>query len=171
MLRYFNESIRIFMSDKNEHLNVSERGFALVLALIACMILISLGALIMTLSNNDIKTSGQILGQKRAMIAAEKGVQRLIQQYNFDNIAANVQTTLPADLAVDPNSCYLISIPNPTGTMHPSGFSMDWQLSTYDVEVTGWNKQYGGTDTTPGPDHVTIGLGIGHLGDASLIHK
>jgi len=159
------------MSDMKKNQKNSERGFALVVALIACMILIALGALIMTLSTGDIKTSSQIIGQKKAMIAAEKGVQRLIQQYNFDNIAANVQTTLPADLAVDPNSCYLISIPNPTGTMHPSGFSMDWQLSTYDVEVTGWNKQYGGTDTTPGPDHVTIGLGIGHLGDASLIHK
>lgn len=156
------------MSDTNQHQDLSEKGFALVLALIACMILVALGALIMTLSTGDIRTSSQILGQKRAMIAAEKGIQRLVQQYNFDNIPAVNQTTFAADLAVDPNSLYTISIPNATGTLHPVGFGMEWQVSTYDVEVTGWNKQYGGTDTTPGASKVSIGVGIGHLGDASL---
>ncbi len=151
------------MSDMKKNQKNSERGFALVVALIACMILIALGALIMTLSTGDIKTSSQILGQKRAMIAAEKGVQRLIQQYNFDNIPNAMQTTLPADLAVDQFSQYQIAIPNATGTMHPAGFSMDWQLSTYDVNVTGWHEHYTG--------NVTIGVGIGHLGDASLIYK
>ena len=141
----------------------SEKGFALVVALIACMILIALGALIMTLSTGDIKSSSHILGQKRAMNAAEKGVNRLIQQYNLDNTPANVQTTLADDLVVDPNSLYTISIPNATGTIHPSGFSMDWQLSTYDVNVRGWHQHYTG--------NVTIGVGIGHLGDASLIYK
>ncbi len=159
------------MKEKTKHHSHSEKGFALVLALIACMILIALGALIMTLSTGDIKTSGQILGQKRAMMAAEKGVQRLIQQYNFDNIPANVQTTFAADVAIDPNSLYSINIPNATGTVHPPGYGMDWVLSTFDVIVTGWNKQYGGTATAPGDSSVSIGVGIGHLGDASLIYK
>lgn len=151
------------IKEKKRRHDRSEQGFALVLALIACMILIALGALIMTLSTGDIRTSSQLLGQKRAMIAAEKGVIRLLQQYNFDNIPNATQTTLGDDLAADPNSLYTINIPNATGTMHPAGFSMDWQLSTYDVEVTGWHNHY--------PGNVTIGLGVGHLGDASLIYK
>ena len=42
----------------------SEKGFALVLALIACLILVALGALVINLSTGDLKTSGQILGEK-----------------------------------------------------------------------------------------------------------
>ena len=159
------------MTEINEQQGGSESGFALVLALIACLILIALGALIMTLSTGDIRTSGQVLGQERALIAADKGIQRLLQQYNFDNIPNTTQKTFANDLLADPNSIYNISIPNATGTIHPAGYSMDWQLSTYDVIVTGWNKQYGGTDTTPGDSSVAIGVGVGHLGDASLIYK
>jgi len=156
-----------YMTVINKQQNGPESGFALVLALIACMILIALGALIITLSVGDIKTSSQILGQQRAMIAAEKGVNRLLQQYNFDNIPNATQTTqvdFPDDYAADPNSLWTISIPIATGTIHPAGFSMDWQLSTYDVVVTGSHLKYPGTS-------VAIGVGIGHLGDASLIYK
>lgn len=152
------------MTEINEQQSGHESGFALVLALIACLILIALGALIMTLSTGDIRTSGQVLGQQRAMIAADKGIQRLLQQYNFDNIPNTTQTTFANDLLADPNSIYNISIPNATGTIHPAGFSMDWQLSTYDVIVTGSHQHYPGTS-------VAIGVGIGHLGDASLIYK
>jgi len=42
----------------------SEKGFALVLALIACLILVALGALVINLSTGDLKTSGQILGER-----------------------------------------------------------------------------------------------------------
>jgi Tfp pilus assembly protein PilX len=145
----------------------SEKGFALLLALIACVILVALGALVINLSIGDIKTSGSILGNKRAMLAAEKGVGRVIQEFNAGTIPTSVQYTSAADLAVDPNSTYQIAIPFRTAAQSMVGYSPPWGMATYSIDVTGTNgaAAYSGKQ-------VTIGVGIGYGPiDTSLIYK
>ena len=143
----------------------SEKGFALLLALIACLILVALGALVINQSIGDIKTSGQILGNKRAMLATEKGVNRVIQAFNTGTVPTSVQTTLAADLAVDPYSTYEISIPVNTGTQSLSLYSTNWGIVTYSIDVTGRNTAYSGKQVTIG-----VGLGYGPV-DTSLLYK
>ena len=145
----------------------SEKGFALLLALIACVILVALGALVIYLSTGDLQTSGSILGNKRAMLAAEKGVGRLIKAFNAGTVPTSVQTTLAADLAVDPNSNYVISIPVRTAAQSMVGYSPPWRMATYSINVTGSNgaAAYSGKQVTIGG-----GLGYGPV-DTSLIYK
>ena len=145
----------------------SEKGFALVLALIACLILVALGALVIYLSTGDLTTSGSILGNKRAMLAAEKGVGRVIQEFNAGTIPTIVQTTSADDLAVDPNSTYQISIPFRTAAQNMVGYSPPWGMATYSIDVTGSNAAaaYSGKQVTIG-----VGLGYGPI-DTSLIYK
>ena len=143
----------------------SEKGFALVLALIACLILVALGALVINQSTGDIKTSGQILGNKRAMLAAEKGVGRLIQAFNAGTVPTSVTNTSADDLAVDPNSTYTISAPVRTAAKGMAGYSPPWGMATYSIDVTGRNTAYSGKQVTIG-----VGLGYGPV-DTSLIYK
>ena len=147
----------------------SEKGFALLLALIACVILVALGALVINLSTGDLKTSGQILGEKRAMLAAEKGVGRLIQVFNANagNVPTIVTTTSADDLAVDPTSTYTISAPNRTAAQSMVGYSPPWGMATYSINVTGSNAAaaYSGKQATIG-----VGLGYGPV-DVSLKYK
>jgi Tfp pilus assembly protein PilX len=143
----------------------SEKGFALVLALIACLILVALGALVINLSIGDLKTSGQILGEKRAMLAAEKGVGRLIQEFNAGTIPTSSQNTSADDLAVDPNSTYNISVPFRTAAQSMVGYAPPWGMATYSINVTGGNTAYSDKLVTIG-----VGLGYGPI-DTSLIYK
>jgi phosphate/sulfate permease len=143
----------------------SEKGFALVLALIACLILFALGALVINMSIGDILTSSQILGNKRAVLAAEKGVNRLLQNFNADNVPTGEQTTLAADLAVDPHSTYTISVPDNTGFRSMTGYTSPWGMVSYGIDVTGQNTAYSNTHVT-----IRVGLGYGPI-DTSLIYK
>jgi hypothetical protein len=143
----------------------SEKGFALVLALIACLILVALGALVINLSTGDLKTSGQILGEKRAMLAAEKGVGRVIQEFNAGTIPTITQYTWADDLAVDPNSTYKIDQPVLTAAQSMVGYAPPWGMATYSINVTGGNTAYSDKLVTIG-----VGLGYGPI-DTSLIYK
>jgi Tfp pilus assembly protein PilX len=145
----------------------SEKGFALVLALIACLILVALGALVINLSTGDLKTSGQILGEKRAMLAAEKGVGRLIQEFNAGTIPTITQYTWADDLAVDPNSTYKIDPPVRTAAQSMVGYAPPWGMATYSIDVTGTNGA-----AAYSSKQVTIGVGLGYGPiDTSLIYK
>jgi Tfp pilus assembly protein PilX len=145
----------------------SEKGFALVLALIACLILVALGALVINLSIGDLKTSGQILGEKRAMLAAEKGVGRLIQEFNAGTIPTSSQNTSADDLAVDPNSTYKIDPPVRTAAQSMVGYAPPWGMATYSINVKGIN-----TATAYSDKQVIIGVGLGYGPiDTSLIYK
>ena len=143
----------------------SEKGFALVLALIACLILVALGALVIYLSTGDLKTSGSILGNKRAMLAAEKGVGRVIQEFNAGTIPTITQYTWADDLAVDPNSTYKIDPPVRTAAQSMVGYAPPWGMATYSINVTGGNTAYSDKLVTIG-----VGLGYGPI-DTSLIYK
>ena len=140
----------------------SERGFALVAAILACLIFMALAMLVISLSTGDLKTSATIVGDKKSLSAAESGVQNLSQ--NFDPSAANYGcSTSWQDVSAtnDPGSQYRYSAAA-ASTMPPlplAGYSMEagqgWGMTRYNIAVEGQNTTYN-TKT-----QVDVGIGYG----------
>jgi Tfp pilus assembly protein PilX len=148
----------------NKQRRSAERGFALVTALIACVILFALAMLVIQLSTGDLRVSAKSVGDKKAASAAETGIHRAMQNFNPQNLAdaAITATTLNAiningvyylqvDATNDPNSVYTISIPTlPASgpafvplTGYSIGGGQSWGQRRYVVNVEGRNTAYG----------------------------
>jgi hypothetical protein len=137
----------------------SEAGFALIAAIMACLILLALGMLVISLSTQDIKVSTKIVGEKRALAAADTGINSLSQTFN-PQTPILVPTTVNR---ADGVSRYTINYPatRPTlgAIMIPlSGYSVSgrqqWGQSRYNIDVVGENTEYN--------TRVTIGVGVGY---------
>jgi len=128
----------------------------------ACLILFALTMLILNLSTSDLRVSSQSVGHKKAMIAAETGIHRMMQSFDPQNMAASAVTGIQVDSTNDPNSVYTISTPTmPTGgpeflplTGYAIGGGQQWGQRRYNVDVTGINTQYN--------TRVTVGVGVGY---------
>jgi hypothetical protein len=143
----------------------SQRGVALVMAMIASLILIALALLVISFSTQDLRTSVQVVGDKRAMAAAEKGIHRLTQNFDPQNLAASAGSTWAEDLAVDAQSLYTIGTPT-VPTVGPVfipmvGYSIGggqtWGQRRYIVDVRGQNTKYNTTAT------ISVGVGYGPI--------
>lgn len=146
----------------------SEKGFALIAAIIACVILIALGALVVALSTGDIKTSSRVVGDKRAMAAVEKGIHRMMQNFVPNNPVANEKNfseTVADDLAVDTHSRYEIVFVSPGNPRSMIGYDLTkWGMTTLNMNVTGQNTLHN--------TRVTIGVGVGYGPvDSTLVYK
>jgi hypothetical protein len=137
----------------------SEAGFALIAAIMACLILLALGMLVISLSTQDIRVSVKIVGEKRALAAADTGINDLSQVFDPQNPVLIPQTVNRADGV----SSYTINYPTTRPTigaiMIPlAGYSIGggqrWGQSRYNVDVIGKNTEYN--------TQVTIGVGIGY---------
>jgi len=138
----------------------SEKGFALVAAIMACLILLALGMLVIALSTQDIRVSVKIVGDKRALAAAEEGIHSLCQTFDPINHPVNAPVTTPR---ADGKSSYTInypatrplkgpdSIPVPHGGSQIAGSTV-WELKRYKIDVVGKSTEYN--------TQVTIGLGV-----------
>ena len=71
------KKIQIALQLKN-----SEKGFALIAAIMACLILLALGMLVISLSTQDLRVSTKIVGDKRSSAAAEDGIHSLPQTFD-----------------------------------------------------------------------------------------
>jgi hypothetical protein len=56
----------------------NEKGFALLAALMACLILIAIGILVINMSTGDLFTSSATVGNKKALLAVESGIPKVI---------------------------------------------------------------------------------------------
>ena len=63
----------------------NEKGFALVAALMACLILIAIGVLVINMSTGDLFTSREAVGHKKAMAAVESGITKIMKDVGPDN--------------------------------------------------------------------------------------
>jgi Tfp pilus assembly protein PilX len=148
-------------NDKKSVYPAGRRGFALVTAILAIMILMALGLLALNVSTEDVKISHRVVGEKKAMSAAETGVHRLMQNFDPANMAAS-QVEGQADAASDPNSRYAItSVGRPASgpdTLPLVGYAIgggqQWGQRRYAAVVTGTNSSYGSS--------VPIGVGMGY---------
>jgi Tfp pilus assembly protein PilX len=162
--------------ESNRKRQSSEKGFALATALMACAILFALATLIIQLSTGDLKVSVKNVGDKKAMIAAESGIHRLVQDFSSDsttwtaanNYTTNCTATTPTYIwqtivsGVDANTRYAVCAPTES-TLPPvrmAGYALGggdeggWGIMRYDAGVVGKNDSYNSS--------VSVGVGIGY---------
>jgi hypothetical protein len=145
----------------------NEKGFALLAALIACMILIAIGLLVMNMSTGDLLTSSATVGHKKAMAAMESGISKVMIDFGPDNWTAGNNYTTAANCGADTfsSSSYTwltivggtdvktkLAVCVPTQSAQPPmpayGFSMGGQCSSgygymrYDTTIVGKNESY-----------------------------
>ena len=96
----------------------NEKGFALLAAIIASMILIAVAMLVINMSVGDALTSTLTMGNKKAMLAAESGIDQVIQNFNpnstLDQLALNGIYTTTCLTNPNPSTYNFQSIPNAT---------------------------------------------------------
>jgi hypothetical protein len=136
-----------------------KEGFALVAAIIACLILLAVGMVAYLMTTQDSRTSLRVMGDKKAMMATESGIHRIIMYFDAANIRPQTfdpaQTSWPVCLqvnaAADPASQYCFEQPHrpPFGDIVPlAGYAIAggqmWGQIKYNAIVTGQNTNYGG---------------------------
>ena len=89
---------RFFRNKRN-----SERGFILIVALMAIMILTAIGFFALTTTSQDIRISSRIVGERKAFSAAQAGLHAFCLM-NFTSGAS--YPDLVVDAANDPNARY-----------------------------------------------------------------
>jgi Tfp pilus assembly protein PilX len=138
------------------------RGFALVAALLANLILLAVGIVALNLSTGDIRISMKTVGDKKAINAAEAGIHWLTVNFDAATYATLINTNNLVDDTGDPNTRYVInSIAEPTtgpAQIPLPGFSIGgsqtWGQARYDARITGANTAYNST--------MSIDVGLGH---------
>lgn len=140
-------------------LKKSEKGFALIAAIMACLLLLALGMLVIGLSTQDLRVSVKIVGDKRSLAAAEEGIHSLCQAFDPQNLINAPATTTRADGV----SNYTINYPAMPPTTGPLGIRLPgfdigggkiYGDRRYNVSVTGRSTEYN--------TQVTIGVGLGY---------
>ena len=84
------------------------RGFALLAALMANLILLAVGLIALNLSTQDIRVSMISVGDKKAVNAAEAGLHWLTVSFSPANIETLITTENQVDPTADPNSRYRV---------------------------------------------------------------
>ena len=140
----------------------NERGFALIAALLANLILLAVGIIALNLSTGDIRISMRSVGDKKAVNAAEAGLHWLTVNFDAATYTSLVNTTSTVTAGVDNSTRYTInSIAEPTtgpAQIPLPGFSIGgsqtWGQARYDARITGENTAFNTS--------VTIDVGLGH---------
>jgi hypothetical protein len=153
---------------KHQHLRInnlhigSEKGFVLVVAILGIAILLAVGVLALTMSGQDIRIAGRVVGGKKAFFACESGIHRLITNFDPEDLSGNAKTDEVVDASVDPASVYTIGTPaHPStgpGMLPLAGYSIGggqvWGQTVYNATVTGENTNYN--------SRVRISVGMGY---------
>jgi Tfp pilus assembly protein PilX len=142
-----------------------QKGFALITAILAIMILMALGFLALSTSTEDIKISSRVVGEKKALSAAETGIHRLMQNFDPAAMSGSQATNVQVDSAADPSSRYSISnVGRPASgpeMLALRGYSIgggqQWGQRRYVGSVTGNNTAYGSSVT------IDVGMGYGPI--------
>jgi hypothetical protein len=148
-----------------------KNGFALIAALMAIWILTAVGILVFTISTQDIRISGRLVGEKKAFSAAEAGVHRLSQTLDPANLSASAVSNQVVDSTNDPASLYTIGTPTLPPPSRPSslplpgyaiGGGQQWGQELFEARVTGTNTRYNSMV------QVDTGLGYGPIEIATV---
>jgi len=143
----------------------SEKGFALVAAILACLILLGLAMLVIHLSTRDLRISAQSVGEKKALTAAETGIHQLVRTFDpqaTGGLSSFAVSNVVVDAVNAPGDVYSISAPStPTSgpaflpmTGYSIGGGQSWGQRRYVTQVTGRNTIYN--------TRVDIGVGVGY---------
>jgi hypothetical protein len=150
------------MNTRPDHVkeSSSEGGFALVAAIIACLILMALAMLVISLSTGDLRTTTSVVGGKRAMLATESGVQLMTQTFNPIGANFGLGGGFPTqwfnvDTTNDPGSQYRYFSSVATTPMPLPGYSTEWGMLRFNIVVDGRNTLYNSQQ------QVFVGAGYG----------
>jgi hypothetical protein len=150
----------------------NEKGFALLAALIATLILLAVGMLVINMSAGDLISSSSSVGNKKSFVAVESGVYRLSENFVMDpttwttangyyscpaNFTAANITTWQSASTVDSNTQFVICMPeqDPNMAPIPVPYYEDWYYIFYKVTVAGQNTSYKSFEK------VDVGVGFG----------
>ena len=141
----------------------SQKGFALVAAILAMMVLTAVGLLAFALSTQDIRISSRLVGEKKAFSAVEAGIHRFTQTFDPANLNASVTGYLSVDPGNDPASQYQIGLParplSGPGSLPLPGYAIgggqQWGQERFNNRVSGTNTRYNSFV------QVDIGAGFG----------
>ncbi|KQC08261.1 MAG: hypothetical protein APR62_04995 [Smithella sp. SDB] len=148
------------LSEIKDILNTkNQNGFSLVIALFAILILMALGFLAISVPTSDLQITTRIVGEKKALIAAETGINMLSQSFTPDSTSGVSEQVVDSS---DPSSIYSISnATRPTtgaDTLPLKGYAIgggqQWGQMIFNVRVTGENTNYG--------SQVQIDVGMGY---------
>ena len=128
----------------------AEKGFVLVAALMAVLLLTALGVLVFTVTTQDVRISSRLVGEKKAFSAAESGISWLAQNLNPGNLGASAAANVVVDAGTDPDSRYSISAPAAPTTgpaaIPARGYAIGggevWGQTRYLATVRGENTRY-----------------------------
>jgi hypothetical protein len=128
----------------------SEKGFALIAAIMAMLVLTAVGLLAFTLSTQDIRISSRLVGEKKAFSAAEAGVHRFTINFDPANLNASQTGFQTVDAGNDATSEFQVGLPTrPTsgpGSLPLPGYSIgggqQWGQERFNNRVTGRNTRY-----------------------------
>lgn len=143
-------------------INHKQNGFALIAALLTIWVLTAVGILVFTVSTQDIRISGRLVGEKKAFAAAEAGIHSLTQTLDPANLSASAVSNVQVDSTNDPDSRYTIGTPaRPTSgpsTVPLPGYAIgggqQWGQERFIARVTGTNTRYNSM--------VQIDVGVGY---------
>jgi hypothetical protein len=143
----------------------SQKGFALVAAIMAMMVLTAVGLLAFAVSTQDIRISSRLVGEKKAFSAVEAGVHRFAITFDPGNMGATQVNNVPVDPGNDPTSLYSIGLPTRPATGPGSlplpgyaiGGGQQWGQERFNNRVTGINTRYQSLV------QVDIGAGFGPI--------
>ncbi|HUN55115.1 MAG TPA: hypothetical protein VMU29_08170 [Smithella sp.] len=150
----------------------NEKGFALLAALIASLILLAVSMLVINMSAGDLISSSSSVGAKKAFSAVESGVYRLSENFSMDPstwTTANGYYSCPANFTaanitswqsastVDSNTQYVVCMPtqDPNRPPVPCAGCGEWYYIFYNITVAGQNTSYGSFEK------VDVGVGFG----------
>jgi hypothetical protein len=158
----------------------SERGFALIAALMANLILLAVGLIAINLSTQDIRISMKSLGDKKAMAATEAALHWLTVSFNGDTAAVAKTDVYVSTLegSMDPKARITIKAPWPSGPEpnppandpvvpgknypppqrllagYQAGGGITWGEMTYMTRITSTSDDY--------QANMTVKVGFGH---------
>jgi Tfp pilus assembly protein PilX len=148
-----------------------EEGFALIAAVMANLILLAVGIIAINLSTQDLRMSMKVVGDKKAMSAAEGATHWMMVNFDPAHPGTVAKTNrLLTELAdgLEPRSRVTIAAPT-ASTAGPLQISLaghdmsttQWVLLRYDTTVTGRNEDYQTSVT------LNVGLGYGPVDSSS----
>ncbi len=136
------------------------------------MILMALGFLALSVTTGDLKITSRVVGEKKALSAAETGIHQMIQEINIlpevnmETLAAVQETNKQVNAAADPNSRYTFGSIRPAPgltVLCRAGFACSgpqaWTDKCFMGGVTGVNTNYNSS--------VTIDVGMGYFSPGS----
>lgn len=129
----------------------SEKGFVLLVAIIAVVIMIAIGFFALTIISGDIMITSRLACERRAFSAAEAGVHVVLTSLDLGNIAAANVT----DVQVNPDDPDLTYSSGTVGTnqrVTDFGFETSATAQVFETTVTGKNARDG--------SKVSIAVGI-----------